>query len=625
MEEMPISSPFQSGNFRSPNGAVEAGTTIVFQVEVPRFYGLKEAELVWIHDETNEYDHFRMKWKELKEGRDVFKASVKVPDKGLIWYYFRLKTMTETIFLGKKKSGYGLFHEEPPSWQITVHDPDYTTPDWIKGGVFYHIFVDRFAKEGAAPVKKNAFLRKDWGGLPEYAPNKYGEVVNNDFFGGNIQGIISKLDYLESLGVSCVYISPIFEAFSNHKYDTGDYEKIDEMFGTLEDFHSLCEQAGKRGIRILLDGVFNHTGSDSKYFNKKGTYGSIGAYQSKDSDYYSWYKFSDYPDHYDSWWGIDTLPAVHESDPSFMDYINGDEGIARKWLKEGASGWRLDVADELPDEFLEAFRKAVKSHDEDNLIIGEVWEDASHKIAYGKRRSYFYGQQLDSVMNYPFMYAIIQFIRNGDAENIHEIVTDIWNNYPAATVHCLMNMIGTHDTRRILTALGGELLYEASKEEKSKMSMSDSEKDDALRLLKLASAVQMTLPGVPCIYYGDEAGMEGYEDPLNRRCFPWGHEDGPLLEWYRKLAEIRKGHAVFKKGSYQTLHAENQVYIFLRENESEKLIVGVNRSKLPFDFAMDQLYEDLLEKKQAVNEYTLMPDECCILVHKKVIVESLEE
>ena len=611
-----ISSHTKYGDFRYPSGAVPANSSIIFDIRVPRYYGTKDMYLVWIDDENDQRQYIKMNWKGIECGRDVFEKSVEVKRPGLVWYYFQLRTVTKISYVGKNKDEIVETDIEPPSWQITIFDPDFTTPDWIKGGLFYHIFVDRFAKVGSTTLKERVIFREDWGGLPYFEPNEHGEVMNNDFFGGNLKGIISKLDYLQSLGVTCLYLSPIFDAFSNHKYDTGNYKEIDCMFGTKEDFRKLCSEGKKRGIRILLDGVFNHTGSDSIYFNRKETYNSLGAFQSDKSEYYSWFNFLEYPNKYESWWGIDTLPAINENDPSYLEFIAGEKGIGTRWLREGASGWRLDVADELPDNFLEKFRKAVKQFDSEALIIGEVWEDASHKIAYGKRRHYFQGRQLDSVMNYPFKNAIIQFIRYGEAELLHDVVTTIWRNYPTQVVHCLMNMLGTHDTRRILTALAGDELYDASKKEKSQVMMTKEQRKHGLTLLKLASFIQMTLPGVPCIYYGDEAGMEGYEDPFNRRCYPWGKEEKDLISWYKKLGSIRKHLTVFKDGSYETIYSKHSVFLFQRMNKQEKVIIGVNRSDQPFHLDVEQSYLDVLHQMEVRNEYIIKPNQCCLLLLK---------
>ncbi|TKC19303.1 alpha-amylase family glycosyl hydrolase [Robertmurraya kyonggiensis] len=606
-----ICSRFEGGNFRHPSGAVPTHASILFEIEVPRFYGFKEVSLVVINDRTHQYHRLKMDWKGMECGRDIYELDIEIDDVGLYWYYFQLESVTEVQYFGMHDTG--ISETEPPSWQLTVYDKEFTTPDWIKGGIFYHIFVDRFARVGKTMLKDDIFLRDDWGGLPTYKPNEEGVVLNNDFFGGNLKGIINKLDYIHSLGVTCLYLSPIFEAYSNHKYDTGDFTKIDPMFGKLADFHRLCKEAEKRGIRVILDGVFNHVGSDSVYFNKKGRYEEIGAYQSKASPYFSWFKFIDYPDDYESWWGIKTLPSVNEEELTYVDFITGKHGVASRWLEEGASGWRLDVVDELPDPFIEKIRKVMKSSQPDSLLIGEVWEDASNKIAYGHRKSYLLGKQLDSVMNYPFMNAIIEFVRNGEAEQLDTVVTSILQNYPMCVVECLMNMLGTHDTQRILTALGGKDLSHAPKEEQADTCMTKSERQVAIQLLKMASLLQMTLPGVPCIYYGDEAGMEGYNDPFNRRCFPWGHEERELVEWYQMLGAIRKDWTVFKEGEYETIYSKERVYLFQRTDGTEKVVIGVNRSEEPFRMDVENEYRDLLESKTVTGEYVLQPNGVCFL------------
>ena len=298
-------------------------------------------------------------------------------------------------------------------------------------------------------------LHENWSDIPEYRPNEQGEILNNDFFGGTLRGIASKLDYLESLHVRTIYLNPIFQAYSNHRYDTGDYKRIDPMLGTEEDFRALCAQAAARGMRVILDGVFNHTGYDSRYFNGSGRYNSLGAHQSKDSPYYGWFDFKRWPDEYGSWWGIYTLPQVNEMNEDYLRYIIEDEdSVIRRWLRLGASGWRLDVADELPDAFIRHLTAAAKREKPDALVLGEVWEDASNKISYSERRAYFHGGELDSVMNYPLSDAILAFLGGGTAEHFAETMECIRENYPHDVFYSLMNVVGTHDTARTLTLLG---------------------------------------------------------------------------------------------------------------------------------------------------------------------------
>ncbi len=459
-------------------------------------------------------------------------------------------------------SGQAVVTNDPHAWQLTVCEPSYAPADWIHGGVFYHIFVDRFAKCGDPVRMEGKITREDWGGMPEYLPNENGEILNNDFFGGNLMGIRAKLPYLEKLGVTCLYLSPVFEAYSSHKYDTSDYMKIDPMFGDEEGFTRLCKEAASRGIRVICDGVFSHTGSDSRYFDEYDRYGN-GALHHPDSPYRSWYYFEQ--GGYQTWWGIRTLPRINKLEPSYQEFINGENGVIRHWLRAGASGWRLDVVDELPSVFLEQLTAAAKAEKPDALILGEVWEDASNKIAYEERKNYFEGNKLDSVMNYPLRRAIISFVREGRSEELASVMEQIMENYPLSVVHSLMNILGTHDTDRIITALAGRRLGpEASREEKAAITMDDREWELGIQRLKLAVVLQMTLPGVPCIYYGDEAGMEGYNDPFNRRCYPWGAENPDLQNWYRKVIRIRRENEVFREGGYKKLASKDGLFMFER-------------------------------------------------------------
>ena len=408
-------------------------------------------------------------------------------------------------------------------------------------------------------------------------------MTNSDFFGGDLKGVREKLPYLKKLGVTCLYFNPIFESHSNHRYDTADYSKIDPQLGTEQDFSELCAAAKELGIWVILDGVFSHTGSDSVYFNREGRYPEPGAYQSQETPYSSWYSFRSWPDSYDCWWNFDTLPNVRETDPSYNSYINGEAGIVRKWLRAGASGWRLDVADELPDEFIDRLAETAKAEKPDALVLGEVWEDASNKSAYGVRRRYLLGNQLDSVMNYPFRDAIFGFLLGNDPRHFAEIVENLVENYPAQCLHLLMNHIGTHDTERALTVLGGEPSGGRGREWQSAQRLSAEQRELGKRRLKLASLIQYLLPGVPCLYYGDEAGMEGYRDPFNRACYPWGREDQELLRWYETLGALRAGQkAILSHGGYRTLLADGNLLAFERfaivGNKRESLVLLVNRS-----------------------------------------------
>ena len=423
-------------------------------------------------------------------------------------------------------------------------------------------------------------MNDDWyNGIPQFASVPGGYVENNMFFGGDLYGIIEKLDYIESLGVTCLYLSPIFDAYSNHKYDTGDYMTVDSMFGSEKALDTLIKECKKRDIHIIFDGVFNHTGADSIYFNKFGNYRSLGAYQSKESPYYEWYNFRSYPDDYECWWDVKILPRVDSNNEDYQNYILGDGGVIEKWMKKGIDGFRLDVADELSDNFLKTLNTKLKSINPDGIVYGEVWEDASNKIAYDKRKKYFLGNELDSVMNYPFREAIIDYLKYGNFDRFYSTCKMLSSHYPKHNADLLMNLLGTHDTERILTVLGVDSVDGYTNAELSKKKMTKDEYKRAKALLKLAYTIVATVPGVPCIYYGDEVGMQGYRDPFNRLPFPWGKEDNEILDYYRKIGKIRREEAVYKGGFFNLLICNSDILAFARYNDDEFTVTVVNRSQ----------------------------------------------
>lgn len=568
-------------------GAVKTDQTVTFRIILPRDFCCHAAKLVIKKAEADEYGYINMQWDCMEGvGEEWWKVDFTAEKAALYKYHFEYDTSWGTSRIYHAGNGLAAIKGDGEDWQLTVYDKDFHTPEWLRGGIIYQIFPDRFASSGTKKqnVPSDRVLRTDRDGDPYWIPTAEGKVLNNDYFGGDLNGIEQKLGYLKSLGVTCIYLNPIFEAQSNHRYDTANYEKIDSMLGTEKDFKSLCESAKKLGIRIMLDGVFSHTGDDSRYFNRYSRYDSLGAYQSKESPYYGWYKFNKWPDDYESWWGIEILPEVNEDNSDFIEYITGKNGIARKWLKLGASGWRLDVADELPDEFLDEFRKAVKEEKADGLVLGEVWEDASNKSSYGKLRRYLLGKQLDSVMNYPFAGAVIDFIRDANAELFASRVMSIVENYPKEVLDVLMNHLSTHDTMRAITALAGESCAYRDRKWQSTHSLDEKEYHYGMKLLMAASAMQFALPGVPTIYYGDEAGMQGYKDPFNRRCYPWGKENGELVEWYKKLGKIRNENRVFKDGRFEILSAVAGCVAFSRKNDDEAILVISNSNPHPITY-----------------------------------------
>lgn len=500
---------------------------------------------------------------------------------GLYWYYFEMDTPWGISTIKKTALGIGAVDCMGCDFQITVYEKDFNTPDWLKQGLIYQIFPDRFASSGQPKkgVPKDRLLRKDWGGEPKWMPNKDGKVENSDYFGGDLKGIEKKLGYLKKLGVTCIYLNPIFEAHSNHRYDTADYGKIDPLLGTEDDFVSLCHKAKIKGINVILDGVFSHTGCDSVYFNMYNRYPGKGAFNSKESPYYSWYKFIEFPNKYQSWWGIELLPEIIEENTDFQNFICGKGGILQKWIDKGASGWRLDVADELPDVFLDNVRLAVKEKKSDAVIIGEVWENASTKSSYGQRRRYLLGKQLDSVMNYPFADGILNFVRYGNGNYFFDKIMDIVEDYPPNVLNVLMNHIGTHDTERAITKLAGESCDGHDRVWQSDRTMTEEQYEKGKEMLKLASTLQYTLPGVPSLYYGDEIGMQGYRDPFNRVCYNWENGDKELLNWYVRLGEIRAGCPAFRDGEMVPVFKNDDVVCFVRYSERSSVLIAVNRGE----------------------------------------------
>lgn len=586
--------PFNSRKsyHKSKFGAIKENDTVRFRVVLPRKMCCTGVSLIIRRDDESRFDAYRcpFSWERMEgENEEWWYLDYKPETAGLYMYFFECYTVWGANVITRFDGGNGLLLPDGTEFQLTVCAESFKTPDWLKGGIIYQIFPDRFNFSGnMKKMPADRHFRSDWGGEPEWRPTPDGKVLNKDFFGGDLKGIEEKLGYIASLGVSCIYLNPIFEANSNHRYDTADYTKIDSALGSENDFKALCLKAERYGISVILDGVFSHTGDDSIYFNKYNRYASLGAYQSKESEYYEWYSFQQFPDRYSSWWGIDILPEVNETNDKFIEFITGENGVARKWLRCGARGWRLDVADELPDKFIDAFRKAVKAEKSDALLLGEVWEDASNKISYGGRRRYLQGDQLDSVMNYPFADAILEFVRNGEAETFFEKIMTVLENYPKDVVDVLMNHIGTHDTMRAITALAGENCEYRDRQWQSERSLSREEYAYGIRLMKIASLIQFTLPGVPSVYYGDEAGMQGYKDPFNRVCFPWGSENAELMGWYKKLGSFRRSHTVFEKGDFVELSGEKGVIAYKRIDSENEITVIVNRNKEPITYYLDE-------------------------------------
>lgn len=574
----------QSNKYRRPFGAVQVGEKVKLSIDISKD--------IMVAVQLTYFDGVRlnigMEKEYLNDGSFRYSTEIDTSNTlGVLEYYFILIDGYNRLYYGNNDEALGgigqIYNYNPVPYQITVYE-NYNIPSWYKEGVIYQILVDRFyngnESKSINEPKENSFIYGRWDDSPMYIKDNFGKVLRWDFYGGNLKGIIEKLDYIKSLGANIIEMSPIFKSLSCHKYDTEDYEVVDEMFGTNEDFKELCRIAKSKGIRIILDGVFSYTSSNSKYFNKSGKYGEIGAYQSPNSKYYDWYKFRTYPYQYESWWGMDTRPNLNTLNEGYLDYIiNGKESIIRKWIELGASGWKLNVTDELPDEFIELIKNKINESSEEGVLLGDVWEDASNKISYSKRRKYLLGKEIDSVTNYPLRESLINFIKGYIKSNkFKKKIMSLYENYPMEAFYANINISSTNDTERILTVLNGNI-----------------------DLLKLLIVMQIILPGVPSIYYGDEVGLTGGKEPDNRKSYPWGKEKEEIITFYRKIISIRNKENAIKKGDFKIYDTDLEICYFERNYENDKIMVFINvseKEKVVENISVNGNYSDLFEENK---------------------------
>lgn len=597
--------------YREPFGAVTQGQTVTLRFKTR----LSQISSVYLRL-TGEGVHQDIM---MTQDNGFWQARFDAPhEPGVYWYYFTINTGERIVYYGtegKRKGGIGVaYTETPPAYQLTVYQSNFDTPAWFRGSVMYQIFPDRFKRSGEKTVKAGldnhrakgrcVVEHKRWNEEPLYKPLK-GEAHYNpcDYYGGTLKGIEESLHDLKDLGVGVIYLNPIFEAASNHRYNTADYKKIDPVLGNEDDFIELCDKAEALGIRVLLDGVFSHTGSDSIYFNLEKAYESSGAANTQDSPYYPWYTFEHYPDKYKSWWGFESLPEVNEHNPDWQRFIITDEdSVLRRWLSKGAAGYRLDVADELPDDVLALMYAATKHQKTEAVMLGEVWEDATTKYSYGTHRKYALGGMLDSVMNYPLRNALVSFLTgSSDARALKDFLVEQAMVYPRPMYYALMNLLSSHDIERIRTALSTKLdPHSLTREQQATFRLSDSQSQKGAAKQRLASVLQFALPGVPCIYYGDEKGMTGFLDPFNRG--PYREAAFDLTAHYRTISQLRNGSHALRMG-HAAFFAPNADCIgilrytldgkdaFCAPAQNEIRFIAVNRSsenkRVVFDFAAD--------------------------------------
>ena len=564
--------------YKSHFGAIARNQSCQFTIRLPEETPLDFSPVLVVFRTGFKERFLPMNVKEHENGYVTYTTDLIPKYSGVHYYYFSYTSNGVRHYIKRGDACHGTL-DQGEMFQLTVYSEDYQTPQFLKGGVMYQIFPDRFYSSGKMHdnVPSDRVMR-EWGELPYYKPDQNGHVWNNDYFGGDLDGIRSKLDYLKDLGVTCIYLNPIFESHENHRYNTANYRKVDPLLGTNEDFRELCKAAKTYGISVILDGVFSHTGADSIYFNKFGRYPAPGAYQSEKSPYYSWYHFWGNKE-YESWWGIDTLPNVDENNPSYTKYICGDDGVLDYWLSLGAAGYRLDVADELPDEFIEKIRTAVKRVSPEKFLLGEVWEDATTKFGFDHRRTYLLGKGLDSVMNYPFKNSVLDFVKGKPAQQAANEILSICEHYPAPAINTALNFLSTHDTERALTVIADEPANGRGREWQSGRSVTGEAYEEGMLRLRMAYAIIYTLPGVPCLYYGDEIGMQGYRDPFNRAFFCWDSHEERLRPVLAQLAQLRHSCEAFRTGELRVLRAEDGILHYQRIGKTETAEIIVNRSE----------------------------------------------
>ena len=545
-----------------------------------------------------------MKYVETLDNFSYFEANINIEEVGIYFLECKIVINNQNRWIEAKlgSSKLNLVDYETKCGSITVFHSSFEVPQWAKGKIMYHIMVDRFYRSHKYNPKliKNRITKK-WSDMPEWRENE-AEILNNDFFMGNLKGIEEKIQYLKGLGVEIIYLSPICKSQSNHRYDTADYEVVDPYLGNNKSLKSLCAEAHKNGMKIIIDAAFNHTGNDSKYFNEYGNYPTVGAFQSKDSPYYEWYRKNEKGE-FDYWWGFKNLPVCDGTNAKWQNFIYGEKGIIDKWFELGIDGLRLDVADELTDEFIENIRKAVKRNKEDGFIIGEVWENAILKGKYGQKRQYLLGKGMDSVMNYPFTNAILKFVRFGNYQYLVNTLTEIMNMYPKDSINSLMNSLSTHDITRALTTLAGDgiedtnnnLVWDVPFGRQWQFEHDSLEKKQfvlAKRRMKIATTIQYFLPGNSCVFYGDEVGLYGYKDPFNRKAFPWDNMDMDLLFFFASIGKLKKNLKFLADAEFRIIQVNNNIFAFERFDTDNEILVIVNRSEVEVKLDITQKYQE---------------------------------
>ena len=472
----------------------------------------------------------------LNENAELYRFHLEVPST-LLKYKFLIKDGEKSLEYPEKY--YFEFDFNKPVIKYL------NVPNWSKGAIYYQIFPERF---------RNGNKNND----PKYSNNWYGPYTSsslgsNGFYGGDLEGVIKSIDYLKDLGIEAIYFNPIFESVSSHKYDTKDYLKIDPHFGDEKIFENMVEALKEKDIKIILDGVFNHSGDE--FFAMQDIFRN-----QKKSKYLDWYYIKKFPvtkspDSYLSWWGYADLPKLNVNNYGVKAYLTT---VIGKWMGYGIDGWRLDAADEVKQTFWEEFfYPLVKGINDKAIISGEYWKDST---------TFFEYPAFDTVMNYLFRDAALGYAKGGSASNFVRNTNSYMKKYPPQVLHSLWNLLDSHDTARVLTELNGDI-----------------------NKLKIAVGIQMTFVGAPVIYYGDEIGLEGAKDPWCRKPFPWDKEfwNMDIYNYYKSLIKLRKQHEALRYGEYEVLKTKLGALIYRRFTENDEVIVITNSRKIPVKINMN--------------------------------------
>lgn len=560
-----------------PIGCVKVKNEVCFRVNLDTCDNPNYVELIFRDYKTGEIFSVPMQYAGHYGDKEVFEAKFYGGETRIFRYHFEYNSNGVRKYIKRKRNGFeGEIRStnEGDDWQLSVYVPVNTHIN-MQGGAMYQIFPDRFCRESDGQTIPEGRKYLEWERNDQIAYERHN--VSLDFFGGNIKGITKKLGFLKSLGVTVLYLNPIWWAGTNHRYDANNYKVIDPLLGTEEDLKELMSKAHSLDMIVILDAVLNHTGWGNVYFKE--------ACESQESPYYDWYTFINHPDNYECWWGDRSLPKLNQESRSLQEHLYGEGGVIDYWYDLGIDGVRLDVVDEYPDAIVEKINVAAKRSGKPIVIIGEVWEDASCKVSYGNVRKYLLGSELTSVMNYPVKDAILAYIRYGEEERW---VQNLWytlnlifiENYPKEIAHSLMNLLSTHDTVRAITKLAGpEVDGNDVYWQKNHDVLSNEEYQLGKMRLKIGYLLLYFIPGIPSVFYGDEAGLSGQKDPFCRKCYPWENEDSELISFFTRIGSMRTDNcSFFAEADFKVVHIDHEKCILERMTPKRKFRLIINRT-----------------------------------------------